>query len=103
MVSILGLDFGHEMVIGVLVCVVSGESVMAQDYGVDHNCLSLAILQVINPASDITERVLNFVSIPCWEQVVISSEVGMKGAEKCFNFPSASNVAFSICNLELVI
>jgi hypothetical protein len=60
------------------------------------------MFRMIDPASKVIERILNFVGIPSWEEVVVSSEVRAKSAEKGLQFAWASTVAFWVCDLELV-
>ena len=57
---------------------------------------------MIDPASEVIERVLNFVGIPSWEEVVVSSEVRAMGAEEGLQFAWATTVAFWVRDLELV-
>ena len=60
------------------------------------------MIRMIHPASKVIERVLNFVGIPSWEEVVVSSEVRAKSAEKGLQFVWVSTVAFWMRDLELV-
>jgi hypothetical protein len=61
------------------------------------------MIRMIDPASKVIERILNFVGIPSWEEVVVSSEVRAKSVEKGLQFVWASTVACWECDLELVL
>jgi len=69
---------------------------------VGHACLSFGMIRMIDPASKVIERVLNFVSIPSWEEVGMSSEIRVNSAEKGLQFMWATTVAFWVHDLELV-
>jgi hypothetical protein len=60
------------------------------------------MIRMIDPASKVIECVLNFFGIPSCEEVVVSSEVRAKSAEKGLQFAWASTVAFWVRDLELV-
>jgi len=57
---------------------------------------------MINPASELVKCILKFFGIPCQEEVVVSSEVRVKGAEKGLKFSFTSTIAFWVRDLELV-
>jgi hypothetical protein len=75
---------------------------VAPGYRVGHASFALGMIRMVDPASKVIERVLNFVAIPSWEEVVVSSEVRAKNADKDLQFAWASTVAFWVCDLELV-
>ena len=57
---------------------------------------------MINPSSELVQCILRFFGIPCHEEVVVSSEVQMEGAEKGLKFSFTSTRAFWVRDLELV-
>jgi len=69
---------------------------------VNHARLSLGNIRIIDLASEVIERVLNFVGIPSWDRVVVSSEVRAKGAKEGLQFIWTSTVVFWVHDLELV-
>jgi len=75
---------------------------VAPGYRVSHARLSLGMIRMIDPASEVIERVLNFVGIHSWEEVVVSSEVRAKGAEEGLQFAWAFIIVFWVRDLELV-
>jgi hypothetical protein len=57
---------------------------------------------MIDPASKVIKHVLNFVGIPLWDEVVISSEVRAKSVEKSLQFAWTSTVVFWVRDVEHV-
>jgi hypothetical protein len=60
------------------------------------------MIRMIDPASKVIKRVLNFVCIASWEEVVVSSEVRAESAETGLQLVWASKVALWVCDLKLV-
>jgi len=61
---------------------------------------SLGMIQMMNPGSKVIERVLNFVGIPSWEEVVVCMEGSANSAKKGLQFAWASTVVSWVRDLE---
>jgi len=71
-------------------------------YRLSHARVSLGIIRMIDPGSEVIGRILNFVGIPTWEEVVVSSEVRANGAKDGLQSARASTATLWVRDLELV-